>query len=75
MLQGQISFLAVFDHALDLAPDRNVSSEQGQANVGADAEVRALVVNHQRFILRVGFEQFQCVFVGRERQRIKRVHF
>ena len=43
-----VDLLALGDQLLDLAPERDVGGEQREAEIGADREVLALVVDHQR---------------------------
>ena len=64
--------LAVFQHALDHRPDADIGGEQGQAEIGADGEVGALVVEHKR--PEVLFHKLQRFLKQRNDIGIQRIH-
>jgi hypothetical protein len=50
VFQRLVDLLAARDELLDLAPGGDVGGEYREPEVGADREIRALVVNHERLV-------------------------
>ena len=53
VFQRLVGLLPGGDQLLDLAPGGDIGGEQRQAEIGADREIAALVIDHQRLELRL----------------------
>ena len=72
VLELAVDLLALGDQVLDHRPDRDVGREQREPDVGADREVAALVVDHER--LEVLGDDADRLVDQVERVAVERVH-